>query len=168
MKFFVGDKILFKNENLKGKVIRIDSPYKMTILSENGFEMKVSKDDVVKIERGTDKPIAYGKNFDSKDSDVKIAISQKQQKPQSILKVDLHIESLHSNYQYMDSFEIIQIQLDECHKKIKKALTSKITKLEIIHGIGQGVLKDQVHDLLRNYSLRFYLTKDGGATEVYL
>jgi dsDNA-specific endonuclease/ATPase MutS2 len=68
----------------------------------------------------------------------------------------------------MDNFEIVQLQLNECYNKIEKALNSKINKLQIIHGIGEGTLKDKVHAILRNYNLRFYLTKDGGATEVYL
>ena len=68
----------------------------------------------------------------------------------------------------MDSFEIVQIQLNECCNKIQKALNSKIAKLEIVHGIGEGILKDEVHAILRSYNLRFYLTKDGGSTEVYL
>jgi dsDNA-specific endonuclease/ATPase MutS2 len=68
----------------------------------------------------------------------------------------------------MKNFENVQIQLHECYNKIEKALNSKIKKLEIIHGIGQGVLKNEVHSILKNYNLRFYLTKDGGATEVYL
>jgi dsDNA-specific endonuclease/ATPase MutS2 len=68
----------------------------------------------------------------------------------------------------MDNFEIVQIQLNECYNKIEKALNSNITKLKIIHGIGEGILKNEVHTILKNYDLRFYLTKDGGATEVYL
>jgi dsDNA-specific endonuclease/ATPase MutS2 len=51
---------------------------------------------------------------------------------------------------------------------IDKALNSGIAKLEIIHGIGYGVLKKEVHAILKRYNLRFYLTRDGGATEVYL
>ena len=168
MQFFIGDKILFKKDNLQGEIIRINSLYKVTILSIDGFEMNVSVKDLVKIEEGTDKVTSYGENFHSKDSDLQVIKSQKQQRSQSVLKVDLHIELLTSNHQYMDSFEIVQIQLNECHNKIKKALNSKITKLEIIHGIGEGILKNEVHTILRNYNLRFYLTKDGGATEVYL
>ena len=168
MQFSVGDKILFKNEDFEGEIIRINSPYKVTVLSIDGFEMNVSVKDLVKIEEGTDKAISYGKNFYSKDSDSKRIKSQKTQRSQRVLKVDLHIELLTSNYQEMDNFEIVQIQLNECCNKIEKALSSKITKLEIIHGIGEGTLKNEVHTILKNYNLRFYLTKDGGATEVYL
>ena len=168
MQFSVGDEILFKKENIRGDIIRINSLYKVTVLSKDGFEMNVSVKDLVKIEKGTDRTISYGEKFYSKDSYSKVTKSQKQERKKSVLKVDLHIELLTSNYQFLENFEVVQIQLNECHNKIEKALNSKITKLEIIHGIGEGILKNEVHTILRNYNLRFYLTKDGGATEVYL
>ena len=168
MQFSVGDKILFKKENLQGEIVRINSLYKVTVLSVDGFEMNVSVKDLVRIEETTDKATSYGNDFYSKELDSKVIKSQKQQRSQSVLKVDLHIELLTLNYQYMDNFEIVQIQLNECYNKIEKALNSNITKLEIIHGIGEGILKNEVHAILKNYNLRFYLTKDGGATEVYL
>ena len=168
MKFYVRDKILFKKENLQGKIIRINSPYKVTVLSEEGFEMNVSKTDLVKIQKGTDAISSYGTNFSAKDSDAKVIKSYKKQKSQNILRVDLHIELLNKGFQYMDNFEIVNLQLNECRRNIEKALNSKVTKLEIIHGIGEGVLKNEVHSILRDYNLRFYLTQDGGATEVYL
>jgi dsDNA-specific endonuclease/ATPase MutS2 len=167
MQFFVGDKIFFKKEKLEGEIVKINSLYKVTVLSKDGFERNVSVRDLVKIEQSPDKVTAYGADFYSKDLASKVIKSQKKPRSQSVLKVDLHIELLTSNYQYMDSFEIVQVQLNECHNKIEKALNSKITKLEIIHGIGEGILKDEVHTILKNYNLRFYLTKDGGATEVY-
>jgi len=167
MEFSIGDKILFKNDNIQGEIVRINSPYKVTILSKEGFEMNVSVSDLVKIEKGTDKVTSYGVNFHSKDSNPKVIKSYKKQRSQSVLRVDLHIELLTKDYKHMDNLEIVQLQLNECHNKIEKALNSKITKLEIIHGIGEGILKNEVHSILRNYNLRFYLTQDGGATEVY-
>ena len=168
MQFSLGDKVLFKRENIEAEIVRINSLYKVRVLSKDGFEMNVSIKDLVKIEKGTDNATSYGKNFESKDLCDNVIKSQKQERSQSVLKVDLHIELLTSNYQFMDNFEIVQIQLNECHNKIEKALNSKITKIEIIHGIGVGVLKNEVHAILRDYNLRFYLSRDGGATEVYL
>lgn len=166
MDFKIGDKVLFKNENLKGKVIKINSNYKITVVSSDGFELDVAVIDLVKIEKGTDKATAYGEYTYTKDVDRRTSKSQKRQKSQTVLKVDLHIELLTSNYHYLDNFEIIQMQLNECHKKIQQALDSNISKLIIVHGIGAGVLKSEVHKLLKNYKLRFYLSKDAGATEV--
>ena len=36
--------------------------------------------------------------------------------------VDLHVELLTDNFQHMDNFEIVQMQLDVCQKKVEKAL----------------------------------------------
>ena len=168
MQFSVGDKVLFKEDSLRGEIIKVNSLYKVLVLTQDGFEINVSVKKLVKIEKGTDIASSYGEVYYSKDKISELSKSQKQQKSQSILKVDLHIELLTSNYHYMDNFEIVQLQLNVCQGKVEKALNSNITKIEIVHGIGTGLLKDEVHKLLRSYNLRYYLTKDGGATEVYL
>jgi len=168
MKFTIGDKVLFKKDDLKGEIIKVSSIYKVTVLTDDGFEMNVSIKDLVKVEVGTDKAISYGEIGYSKDKISKTRKSQKQEKSQSILKVDLHIELLRDNVQYLDNFEIVQIQLDLCQKKIEKALNSNYQKIIIVHGIGTGVLKAEVHKLLNHYQLRYYLSKDAGTTEVML
>ena len=41
-------------------------------------------------------------------------------------------------------------------------------KLIIVHGIGEGVLKKEVHELLNRYQLRYYESLNGGSTEVMI
>jgi dsDNA-specific endonuclease/ATPase MutS2 len=169
MKFSIGDRVLFKNDIIKGKIMEIHSDYKAIVRSSDGFEISVALKDLVRIEEDTDKVTSYGNDFYSKDeAEKKFIQSSKKQKSLSVLRVDLHIELLTSNYHSMHNSEIVQIQLNECYNMIDKALNSGIAKLEIIHGIGYGVLKKEVHAILKRYNLRFYLTRDGGATEVYL
>jgi len=168
MQFTIGDKVLFKKDDLKGEIIRVSSIYKVTVLTDDGFEMDISVKDLVKVEVGTDKAASYGEIGYSKDKASGSLKSKKQEKSQTMLKVDLHIELLTDNYQYMDNFEIVQIQLDLCQKKIEKALNSNYQKIIIVHGIGTGVLKAEVHKLLSHYMLRYYLSKDAGTTEVML
>tara|TARA_B100000214_G_scaffold195701_1_gene141590 strand:+ start:246 stop:752 length:507 start_codon:yes stop_codon:yes gene_type:complete len=168
MDFSIGDKILFKKDSLKGKIIKINSFYKVTVLTEDGFEIHVSKSDLVRVEHGTDNYNSYGNNFNVKDIENKKKTLRKNQRSQNFLKVDLHIELLTSNYHYMDNFEIVQLQLNECHKNLEKAIKTGMSRIEIVHGIGEGVLKNEVHKILRHYNLRFYLNKDGGSTEVFL
>ena len=166
MEFKVGDKVLFKKEKQSGVIIKINSLYKVQIETPDGFEINVSIKDIILIDSLTEKSSAYGTDFYHKDLPNSKKPPTKQQRSQTILKVDLHIELLTSHYQYMDNFEIVQLQLKECQEKLEYALKSKITKVVIVHGIGTGVLKKEVHQLLQNYKLRYYLSKDGGATEV--
>ena len=168
MQFKIGDKILFKTENQKGEIVKIKSNFNVIVQTEDGFEVLASVKDLAKVEVNTDKDIAYGTYFHQKDIDNKSSNEFKRDKSATVLKIDLHIELLSGNYQYLDNFEIVQIQLNECHMRIEKALHSNLQKLIIVHGIGNGTLKSEVHKLLRNYNLRFYLSKDAGATEVMM
>ena len=55
MQFKLGDKILFKTENQKGEIVKINSIYKVTVQTEDGFEVLASVKDLVKVEVNTDK-----------------------------------------------------------------------------------------------------------------
>jgi len=86
----------------------------------------------------------------------------------NVVKLDLHIENLSSDYQMMTNFEIIQIQIKKCEDLIMKSLNSHVHKLIIVHGIGEGVLKKEVHELLDRYELRYFESLNGGSTEVMI
>ncbi len=172
MLFSVGDKIAFKKDTIKGEIISIESPYRVTVLCTDGFEMIVSTNELVKIEDsiGTQNIYnnnLYDKDYLSKDSTSELVVSKKNMRSNTMLKVDLHLEKLNLIDCQLESSEILQIQLKKCFESIEKALNSNVIKLEIIHGIGKGILKKEIHSILENYNLKFYLTKDGGATEVY-
>ena len=62
---------------------------------------------------------------------------------------------------------ILPNQIDFCRKKIDQAIINRtINKLIIIHGIGDGILKQKVHEILQEYRLTYYLSVDEGSTEV--
>ena len=166
--FRIGDKVLFKKDTQRGIIINFILSDKVIVETKDGFKLSVSVKDLVKVEEGTDKASSYGVEFNMKDKIIKSKKVTKQERRKLVLKVDLHIESLTDNYDYMSNFEIVQIQLNKCHKYIEKALSSDCQKLIIVHGIGTGLLRDEVHKLLDNYKLRYYLSKDAGSTEVML
>ena len=168
MNFNIGDKVLFKSDKQQGIIVKVNSLYKVVVETLDGFDVVSSVNELVKIEKGTDKLSSYGNVFYHKDKMEPSKIINKKEKSKLVLKIDLHIELLSKSYTYLDNFEIVQIQLDECHKKIENALNSNYQKLIIVHGVGTGVLRNEVHKLLKNYKLRYYLSKDAGATEVML
>jgi dsDNA-specific endonuclease/ATPase MutS2 len=71
----------------------------------------------------------------------------------------------------MSNHEIVSLQLQKCEDVIHNALKAKIRKLVIIHGKGQGVLRQEVHQLLQSFRLDYkdadYLKYSGGATDVF-
>lgn len=87
--------------------------------------------------------------------------------------VDLHIEKLDDNWQSLSNFEILTQQLQAFEKYYDLALMHHQPSLVIIHGVGSGKLRDELHALLRTkkevksfvnqYDPRFGY----GATEIF-
>lgn len=91
--------------------------------------------------------------------------------PLKELEIDLHIEELLDDYSNMSNAEIIQVQLRHFQNALDKATNEHLKKLVVIHGVGNGRLKQEVRAILAGYSnLKYY---DGsyarygfGATEI--
>lgn len=93
--------------------------------------------------------------------------------PANEIEIDLHIEELLDNYAGMSNAEIILIQLKHFQKTLDKAINGHYRKLVVIHGVGNGRLKQEVRAILSSYTnLRFYdgsYSKYGfGATEIII
>tara|TARA_Y100001978_G_scaffold177342_1_gene170775 strand:+ start:558 stop:1061 length:504 start_codon:yes stop_codon:yes gene_type:complete len=167
MKFKVGDIIVFKHEKQCGKILKIVNG-KLLIKNSDGFEEIVSFNDIILYDENTDKVTAYGIDFDIKDDQTKKIKTKKNQRFSKVLKIDLHIELIIDYYKELKNHEIVNIQLKKCEHEIRKAMNTRIEKIIIVHGIGVGRLKKEVHQLLDQYNFRYYTSQDGGSTEVML
>ncbi|MBM3412701.1 MAG: Smr/MutS family protein [Bacteroidetes bacterium] len=65
--------------------------------------------------------------------------------------VDLHIENLLTDWKGLSNFEILQIQLSHFEKMVERTIRNQHPTLVVIHGIGEGKLKNEIHQLLRQY-----------------
>lgn len=87
-------------------------------------------------------------------------------------ELDLHIEKLVNNIQGLSNADMLQIQLNELHHALDLARRHRQERMVIIHGLGKGVLRDEVHKILKATPevLRFTDGWQGqygfGATEV--
>ncbi len=87
--------------------------------------------------------------------------------------VDLHIEKLSNNWAHLSNFEILSIQLKEFDKWFDLAVAHRQQNLIIIHGVGKGKLKDEIHDILKTKrEVKSFINQyDGrfgyGATEIF-
>lgn len=100
-------------------------------------------------------------------------IKKDKQKQPARSVVDLHIEKLIDNWQGKSNFEILTIQLNEFEKWYDAAVANNFTTFTVIHGIGTGKLKEEIHNLLKakpevNYFINQYDPRFGyGATEIF-
>ena len=89
------------------------------------------------------------------------------------MEVDLHINQLVKNPKGMGNYEILNLQLETAKRQLEFAMSKRIQKVVFIHGVGEGVLKEELRYLFNKYdSVKHYdadYQKYGlGATEVYI
>jgi len=64
-------------------------------------------------------------------------------------EIDLHIEKLSDNWKNLGNFEILTLQLHTLEKYIDLAIAHKQPSMIVIHGVGSGKLRDEIHETLR-------------------
>ncbi len=67
-------------------------------------------------------------------------------------EIDLHIEALARDHHTMQSSEMLHVQLQNFQQSLERAIANGKDKFYVIHGVGSGKLKKEIHRLLRNYN----------------
>ena len=71
----------------------------------------------------------------------------------------------------MTNFDMLNLQLDTARRQLEFAIKKRIPKLGFIHGVGEGVLRQELETVLRRYNNVTFYDADYreyglGATEV--
>jgi hypothetical protein len=98
---------------------------------------------------------------------------KKQYAEPALSVVDLHIDKIIDNTTGLTNGDIVQIQMAHFEKYVDLAITHQLKSLIVIHGIGTGKLKEEVHQSLKmnkhvNFFINQYDPRFGwGATEIF-
>jgi dsDNA-specific endonuclease/ATPase MutS2 len=76
---------------------------------------------------------------------------EKQEVQKPVTELDLHIEKLRDDYQFLSSSEILNIQTDHFKKALDGAIVHQMPDITFIHGTGNGILKHELHKLLSKH-----------------
>jgi len=153
--FQISEKVGFLKEKGGGKIISILPGNSYLILDEDGFERTCRASELIKI-HGTDYKIPLDETIKvlddgllTKDTHVRHKESSHSgAKDHEMWEIDLHIESLVESHAGMSNSEILDRQMRELRTFYNNALQKRVRKLIIIHGVGEGVLKQEVRDFL--------------------
>ena len=165
--FTVGDEVVFIHSKDYGVVTKLFNNNKVFVEDSSGFITLVDNTEIIKYSKDTNTVLSFGTIYIIKDK-INIRGVNQSSPNNNIRIIDLHIENISDHYHLMENFEIVQLQLKKCEKALDESIKSTTHKLIIVHGIGEGVLKNEVHKILRNYNLRFFISTNGGSTEVML
>lgn len=72
------------------------------------------------------------------------------------VEVDLHIHELLDDTKGLSNREILEIQLEKVESEMKNAIQTRVNRIVFIHGLGQGVLKQEVTKLLKSKFSKYY------------
>jgi len=186
--FNIGDAVAVIHEAIEGVIVKI-TKQKITIEDTDGFsrifnqaELVIRTKSTYNIENFESTELINEKLNHSIHDDKDIVVSKKHQSNRhannSGSEIDLHIEELVEDFYWMSNGEILQKQMMACRMFIERAIDNKETKVVLIHGKGEGVLKSEIHSYLNRLDdtkpVRvFYQQANGieyghGATEVNL
>jgi len=190
VKFKKGDSVLFLNEKMEGVVQAINSRGMVVVLTTDGFEFPVLPEQLVhkltEEQKKEDKPKEIPKPKPVvQEDDFSDMLFMKEQNQKNIsrphshrrddveLEIDLHIERLTNNYRSLSNAQIVQIQLKHAEQIMRKAFSTGMHRVVLIHGVGNGTLKQEVRSFLKRYEgIRMedasFKKYGNGATIVYL
>lgn len=87
--------------------------------------------------------------------------------------IDLHIEKLTDDWKNLSNLEIITIQLKEFERYYDLAIAHHQPSLIVIHGVGKGRLKEEIHEILKTrHEVKSFINQYDprfgyGATEIF-
>lgn len=148
----IGDKVSVVDDDLSGLVTSVNGNI-VVFKDEYGFTYQYPKEKLVPKSSDLYENIKIVKKAEPKKN-----ISKKHQK--NALVLDLHFHNLVKNPNDYDSFERLFIQKERLLETLSFCRKNHLKRLEIVHGIGDGVLQRMVLDILESQTGLDFYNKD--------
>lgn len=163
-----GDQVSFLNESGGGEILSVEGDQAL-VLCDTGFEDRYPLRELVHKARLEIDRV----ELKAEDQGARHHSAPKQSFKPGRLEVDLHFGQLVRFPKNYSAHKKMQIQLDAARSAVEKARRGGIKTLILIHGVGEGRLREEVHCLLERMDrLTFYDASYAeygtGATEVEL
>ena len=177
MKIKVGDHVETIDDNISGIVTKVSGD--LVVLSdEDGFEIEFQSNELmlIEVEQSIDNAI-FNSNIEAIKQEKELPKRKQKSAPKPKerhipkFEVDLHIHQITDSTKGMTNFDMLNLQLDTARRQLEFAIKKRIPKMVFIHGVGEGVLRQELETLLSRYNnVQFYdadyKTYGLGATEV--
>ncbi|WP_340066996.1 Smr/MutS family protein [Ascidiimonas aurantiaca] len=178
MVFKKGDRVELLDEMLKGRISLVKGML-ATVLLDEGFEMEVPVTQLIKVPpkgvafKVTNYEVAEAKKEKEVPPAKKKIAPRAKERNAPAMEVDLHIHQLTDSSKGMSNYDMLTLQIETAKRRLEFAMQNRIPKIVFIHGVGEGVLKNELEYLFGHYeNISFYdadYRKYGlGATEVYI
>lgn len=158
---WIGDEVIIVSLGIRGKFTGV----------KNNLATIQTKDGIFQI-RGVDLKIApeIKESISLNDIESTNQSSLYEQRMSFKSAIDLHIEKLQASKKNDNPIAILEFQLRKLREFLDRAIELRMSKVDVIHGIGTGVLKMEAMNIIESYPEKtsiIPINKGGGVT-VYL
>ena len=159
----------FLNEIGGGVVLRMLSHNRVVVRTDEGFEIEFALSALVAAAKGADSVvyqlsdqqvrsvIANDVMDDRIDRDRKKSGSLRKAKQgerradDSVMEIDLHLNAITDDERHLSDGEKLDFQLRYFERMLNTAIRDRKRALIVIHGVGEGKLRDEVRNVLGYY-----------------
>ena len=179
MNFQVGDRVETIDDVITGTVQAVNGNT-ITVETDEGFPLKYEASELVKIttdeiacDLSNQKIYNAIQEKEAAKKPKRILEKTRKERKETVMEVDLHIHQLTKAYKGLSNYDMLTLQTDTAKRQLEFAIRNRIPKVVFIHGVGAGVLKEELAYLFRRFdNVKYYdanYQKYGlGATEVYI
>lgn len=173
--FNVGDKVEAIDDVIKGIVTQVNGT-SVTVQTEDDFIMVFEARELVVITGSitvSNYEVAQVKKEKALPKRHKPSTTKPKERNLPKMEVDLHINQLVKHPKGLGNYEMLNIQLETAKRQLEFAMSKRIQKVVFIHGVGEGILKEELRYLFNKYDNVKHYDADyqkygAGATEVYI
>ena len=171
MKVKKGDRVRFLNDVGSGIVVRLLSSEEVLVEDDNGFEYPYPISEVILIDQNQEEHTKYEskqpkfhevlarnvddeklktaeKDFESRTYDEK---KKAHRNRGEVMEVDLHMHEILDDDRGLSPADMLEVQLKHFERMMKRAEEGRVNRLVLIHGVGQGVLRNEIRKALSEY-----------------
>jgi hypothetical protein len=169
--FKVGDRVRFLNDEGEGVILSFPSPHIALVEDSTGFAYEHELRELVHVvpldkelkkyeEVNPDLASLLERNIDAEmvkkaNADFKAIYKGKQgseiKGKGDWMEVDLHAHELLESQRGMTNGDIVVYQLEHFERMLRNAEEKKMKRVIFIHGVGQGVLRQEIRRILNEY-----------------
>jgi dsDNA-specific endonuclease/ATPase MutS2 len=169
--FKVGDRVRFLNDEGEGIILSFSSPNIALVEDSTGFAYEHEVRELVHVvpldkelkkyeEVNPDLASLLERNIDAEmvkkaNADFKAIYKGKQgseiKGKGDWMEVDLHAHELLESQRGMTNGDIVVYQLEHFERMLRNAEEKKMKRVIFIHGVGQGVLRQEIRRILNEY-----------------
>ena len=160
-----GDQVAFLDDVGGGVVLRNSRPGHVVVRTDDGFEMELAvkalvprvQDDAGNPYRVSDHQAGMVAANDllghrkTKRSDPRPGKTPKKPDDQGVAEVDLHLHEIVDDETRLSEGERLEFQVRYFERALEAAIRDGKRKLIVVHGVGEGILREEVRKILRFY-----------------